>query len=425
MQVAQLTEALTPLKHCTTIAVAVSGGSDSMALVHLMHQWAKEHNKKIIALTVNHQLRPESTQEATQVHQWLAASGIEHHILLWQHKEKPESNIQEQARQARYHLMTEWCKQHNITHLVTAHHLNDQAETFLIRLLRGSGVDGLAAIPQENTYNGVTLFRPLLNTTHKALLDYLAEHNINWLEDPSNQNPRYTRTQIRSFLSSPNALTDDAELLSKRLSDTAAHMQRTRNYLEQQTEEAFRQCVQIDNFGNATVNIPSFATLHEEIGLRLLALLLCNVSGNPLKPRFAKLYYLYEQLQQPETFSGQTLWGCAITPEGKGRVLFTREFSTLPHTSITPDTPLTWDNRFRCTLTNHNKLPQSGLEIRPIGSTSYKKYLENAPQPIKNTKKVLINALPALFHLETLLAAPHISYYKEDWLQQSFTIETL
>jgi tRNA(Ile)-lysidine synthase len=127
------------------LAVAVSGGPDSLALVLLAEKWARQRGGQAWALTVDHGLRPESAAEARRVAFWLAARSIAHQILVWT-GDKPASGIQEAARDARYRLLAEWCRTHGCLHLVAAHHREDQVETHLIRRRAGSGPDGLAGM---------------------------------------------------------------------------------------------------------------------------------------------------------------------------------------------------------------------------------------------------------------------------------------
>ena len=129
------------------VAVAVSGGADSMALCLLAQGWAKAQGVRLFALTVDHGLRADAAAEARQVGQWLSGHDIEHHVLG--HEDPPpRANIQAWARELRYRLMEDWCAQHGVPLLLVAHHLEDQAETLLLRLARGSGVDGLAAMAE-------------------------------------------------------------------------------------------------------------------------------------------------------------------------------------------------------------------------------------------------------------------------------------
>ena len=140
------------------VAVAVSGGADSMALALLLNE---QTNSKLIAITVDHGLREESAREAKQVKKWLEKYDIEHHILKWE-GDKKNSNIQFEARTARYQLMCDFCKKNDIQLLLVAHNLQDNAETLLMRIMRGSGVDGLSAIADATKINNIEVLRPLL-----------------------------------------------------------------------------------------------------------------------------------------------------------------------------------------------------------------------------------------------------------------------
>ena len=165
-------------------AVGVSGGADSLALVYLLKSWSDEHCVRVVALTVNHQLRPEADAEAEYTAQLMKKIGVEHHILQWVGV-KPESGIEEAAREARYGLLQKWCAENGVPLLLIAHNQRDQAETFLMRLQRGSGVDGLAAMQERTMRNGIEILRPLLDIAPEALRAYLREQGVQWVEDPS------------------------------------------------------------------------------------------------------------------------------------------------------------------------------------------------------------------------------------------------
>ncbi len=215
-------------------AVAVSGGSDSLALCLLIDQWLKSKDSKLVAITIDHQLRPESSEEALQVQQLLNHYDIEHVIIPWLGV-KPAGNIQEVARLARYKLLTDYCLQHGIDYLVTGHQQNDQAENFIIRADHGAGIYGLAGIPAITTYNNIKIVRPLLNFTKQELQDYLIERNIKWIEDPSNRNERFARVRVRKFLKNyPQWI--------KKLANISINLARTKeavDYLLNQSIEKF------------------------------------------------------------------------------------------------------------------------------------------------------------------------------------------
>ncbi|MFP3027204.1 MAG: tRNA lysidine(34) synthetase TilS, partial [Wolbachia sp.] len=141
------------------IAVAVSGGVDSIVLLHLMTNWAKKNKLSLpIALTVNHGLRSESQKEADFVISYAKELGAKESFILNWEKQNIKGNIQLQARKARYKLLEEWCKNNNVKCLLVAHHKDDQAETFLLRLERGSGVDGLSSMDYKSFLNGIYIF---------------------------------------------------------------------------------------------------------------------------------------------------------------------------------------------------------------------------------------------------------------------------
>ena len=173
-------------------AVACSGGSDSMALALL----AKDAGADFIALIVDHRLRPESAEEALWVKSQLAARGIAAEILTYTGA-APKSNIEAKAREYRYRLLVGYCKTHGIGALVVAHNADEQAETFLLALVRGSGVRGLSAMDAESEMNGVRVARPLLDITKEELRLYLESKGQKWVEDPSNFDERYMRVKVR------------------------------------------------------------------------------------------------------------------------------------------------------------------------------------------------------------------------------------
>ena len=144
------------------IAVAVSGGADSLCLTFLLHEWASKRKVQIYAFTVDHGLRKESAEEAKYVHQVLTQKGMAHQTLIWKGK-KPTVSVEEKARQARYDLLFDACRKNKIEYLCLAHHQNDQAETFWLRLIRSSGVDGLSAMGECVQRGEITLLRPLLD----------------------------------------------------------------------------------------------------------------------------------------------------------------------------------------------------------------------------------------------------------------------
>lgn len=382
------------------LAVAVSGGSDSMALALLAHDWAKAQNITLTALTVDHHLRAESSAEAQQVQQWLSARGMAHHILEWQFDAPPSANRQAAAREARYSLMAEWCAAQGIHHLLLGHHLDDQAETFLLRLQRGSGVDGLAAMRPTTTRHGLTLLRPLLDVPKAALQHYLHSQKQPWAEDPSNEDRAYNRTAMRELLAQ-NGL--DASTFAA----TAERMARAQDYLQQQTNAAYSACCQLHDDGTIHLHLGHWQALHEEIRLRVLADTVADMNGSIYRPRFSELKSLHDALcaPAPET---RTLAGIRFIPEN-GQVLLLREAAAIAApVTIAPQAQGEWDGRF----TYHCAQNCPAGKLGALGAEGWAQLKAAAPEfaaTIRLPKRVL-HTLPALWHLERPLLVPHIEY---------------
>ncbi|WP_194744597.1 tRNA lysidine(34) synthetase TilS [Thermaurantiacus tibetensis] len=195
------------------LALAVSGGADSLALLVLA---AEAFAGRVAALTVDHGLRPEARAEAEAVARAAAARGVPHAILAI--APPGPSNLQADARAARYAAMADWCRSNGMAALLTAHHLDDQAETLLLRLARGSGLAGLAGIRARAVIAGLPVLRPLLDWPRATLARITREAGLVPADDPSNRDPRFDRTRARALLGSCRWLAP------ARLAASAAHL---------------------------------------------------------------------------------------------------------------------------------------------------------------------------------------------------------
>ena len=209
----------------THVAAAVSGGSDSMALLRLLDQARRTASlfPKITVLTVDHGLREAAAAEAAKVQGWCAALGLPHQTLRWE-GEKPLAGIQARARRARYDLMSAWCRSNDAQALLTAHTMDDQAETVLMRLARTNSPDSLAGIPARGQWAGLPLLRPLLGMRRAALRRLLQAAGQNWIEDPSNEDPRYERVRIRRTLAEDEAQIERLAALAKTSAETVERL---------------------------------------------------------------------------------------------------------------------------------------------------------------------------------------------------------
>lgn len=281
------------------IAIAVSGGADSMALALLMKRWDL---CPIVALTVDHQLRHESKQEAEIVQGLMHAQGIEHHILTWHHPNL-NSGLQNKARKARYQLLSNWCLENKVSTVMTAHHLHDQWETFFMRLSKGSGLTGLCAIrPKVETAFG-QLIRPLLTVSPEQLTETLNRWPHPYIDDPSNTNPRFSRIRWRRILPDLAEEGLTPEILQK----TLVQFQALEDFLDKQVHLANQTCFDEPK----KLNLQEFIILPPEIAIRILKKVIQKIGKAPYSLNYSSLQRLYTKLVN-HGFKGATAGGCYL-----------------------------------------------------------------------------------------------------------------
>ena len=400
--------AVGPFEPCPELAVAVSGGADSLALALLADRWARARSGNIVALTVDHRLRPESAAEAVQVGEWLGTRGIRHEILVWDGP-YPIHDLQAAARVARYRLLGQWCRRANVLHLLTAHHMDDQAETLILRLGRGSGLAGLAGMAPIVEDGHYRLVRPLLTVAAQRLRATLTALDQIWVEDPSNRNPAFARVRVRAQM--PTGLAE-AGLTPKRLAETSRHLARARTVLEQLVERALAAGVSLHPAGFALVDRHPLGQAPEEIGLRALASVIATIGGEEYPPRFDRLERAAEALFGDALGGGRTLGGCRILP-WRGRVLVVRELAAVEGSLSLPEAGGTveWDHRFLIEV----PVPRGpgGLRIAALGVEGAARmrgiveapgtpYLPSSVRP----------SLPALWREGTLISVPHLGWMR-------------
>src|SRR5262245_1392028 len=317
----RLMQAMGPFEARPRLAVAGSGGSDSMALTLLAAGWARRRGGEIVGITVDHGLRPEAAAEARQVGRWLRARGIAHRTLRWRPAATDRhGGLQATARAARYGLLSAWCRRHGVLHLALAHQQEDQAETLLLRLARGSGLDGLAAIAPVAERAGVRLIRPLLPIARARLRATLAEARQPWIDDPSNEDPVYARIRMRRLLPALAAEGLDAA----RLAATAAHLGRARAAIDDAVAELLARAAAIFPAGYVRLDADALKTAPAEVSLRALARCLLPVGGREYIPRLERLERLHARMRSGRLGGGTTLGGCLVVPH-RGAVLICRE----------------------------------------------------------------------------------------------------
>ncbi len=332
------------------VGLAVSGGPDSTALMNLYARWRdKASAPRAIVLTIDHGLRPQSASEAASVADAAQRLGFPCEILRWQGP-KPTTGIQEAARDARRRLLAEAAVTHALDAIVTAHTEDDQAETLLMRLARGSGLDGLAGICERKEFDGVVFLRPLLGLAKARLVATLDASGIAFVSDPSNSNPRFERSRLRS--SAP--ILDDLGLTADSLALSARRLGRARRALEELTDRFAREAVEVSALGVATLDLDRLAGMPDEIAVRLVQRLVAAAGGDDAPASLAKVEELAHWLTGAVS-GGRTLARCEIKiarTDSSRHAIFLREMGRSPpgETLLVPGNTSLWDGRFQVRL---------------------------------------------------------------------------
>ncbi|MFV9929450.1 MAG: tRNA lysidine(34) synthetase TilS [Rickettsia endosymbiont of Haemaphysalis japonica] len=443
------------------ISIAVSGGSDSVALLYLANIWAEKNNIELFVISVDHNLREQSKQETNYIQNISNSLNRKHYSLSFDHQNN-FANLQERAREGRYDLMTNLCLELDILVLLTAHHEDDYVENFCLRLERNSGIFGLSS-SNINWYNNIQIIRPLYNIPKSELVEYLVRHNIKWFEDESNSSDKYRRNVIRQklakgadyirHLSKPayreefkgdterstaayTSVGEEALLREDASTGTASKLPleakfgkmskaaiisqqlKTNKLIENEFKpeliSAIAEAVKIFEYGFAFLDLVKFDKFSNEVKVQIINFLLIIISGQSRAARFYSVEPILKLITQDVNFKN-TIHGCIIK-RIQNELLIYREFGKkLPESKILLDKSVIWDNRF-CIIKNQEtpncfvthlsledyKIIKKQLDLEPLKNLS-----------CKNHNAVLLT-LPIIKILEKVIAIPHISYYDND-----------
>lgn len=333
------------------LAVAVSGGGDSMALLHILTRCFEPGEVALLVATVDHGLRPEAPSEAAFVADFCESLEIPHTTLRWR-RDIATGNLQDQARRARYDLLAEWAKSQHTSTLVLGHTADDQAETVLMRLARASGVTGLAAMPVRRCMQGVTLMRPMLEVQRSDLRDYLTRAEVSWIDDPTNEDQTFDRIKARRALET----LADLGITVHGLTRVAQNMAQARDALDWYSFLAARDTAKV-SAGDLVLDLRRFRTLPEEIARRLLVQAIHWITGSEYPPRRAAMQGFLDAIRQGRS---ATLNGCRAVRQGAS-IWIVREYDAVQSLRSEPDQ--TWDGRWRMRHANLG----DGYEVRALG----------------------------------------------------------
>ncbi|MEJ1158142.1 tRNA lysidine(34) synthetase TilS [Prosthecomicrobium sp. N25] len=399
---AEVDRLLAPFRTARALALAVSGGPDSTALMVLAAGWRDRTPAAppLRVLTVDHALRPASAAEAAAVATRAAALRLPHETLTWAGP-KPAAGLQAAARQARYRLLAEAARRAGCDRLLTAHTLDDQAETVLMALARGSGVYGLAAMPPSRPLGGLALDRPFLDVPKARLVATLEARGETWAEDPSNRDPRFRRAETRRILAALAPLGLDVRALS----ETAARMARAAAAIDATVDALLAGAASLRPGGYVRLDHEAWMAAPAEVRLRALARLIRTVAPGPYPPRLARLEELEQALRAAGDLPGRTLGGARVVGEG-GAVWLFREFGRggAPALDLAPGASALWDGRFDLVLSSEAPEP---VHVAPAPPA----LVRRLRPAIRGPERLALATLPAFFRNGAVAAVPALGHW--------------
>lgn len=371
------------------IGVAVSGGSDSMALLHLVVRACRLQGASVHAVTVDHRLRPEAAEEARFVARVCGTLGVVHDTLVWDHG-AITGNLQDQARRARYALIGAWARARDIGHVLLGHTADDQAETFLMGLAREAGIDGLSGMRRSWEKDGVRWLRPCLDTPRNALRAYLTRQGIGWIEDPSNEDPRFQRIRARRALAALAPLGVSPEGVAR----VARNLARARADLVDLALRAARRMARTEA-GAVLFDKQEWLRAGSDTRRRLLVAALRWVNSVEHAPRAAQIERLESAIRQGRD---AVLAGCRVRVDANSFQV-TREAKAVA--GLETPTDAIWDGRWKLEGPH-----DPTLRVRALGAAGLRRCPDWRAGGLSRAALVVT---PAVWHGDTLIAAPVVT----------------
>ncbi|SNT34132.1 tRNA lysidine(34) synthetase TilS [Tropicimonas sediminicola] len=383
-------KALMPAPLPPRIGVAVSGGGDSMALMHLAAHWAGAAGLHAEVASVDHGLRAAAAEEAAMV-AWAARGlGLLHETLRWRGSEA-QGNLQDAARRARYGLLAAWAARRRLDTVLLGHTRDDNVECLVLGLARGAGLDGLSGMRPAFRRDGARFLRPLLEESRADLRDWLTGRGIDWVEDPSNEDPRFARVRVRQALEllAPLGVTPEA------LARSVENLRSTREGLDALLRAFIRDHCRIAA-GDVLVAPDAFASLPDDLARRFLNAALRWVSGAEYTPRAGKLANVLSD--DGALRAGLTLHGCILRTGGHGLRISREPEAAARAAPVAPGAR--WDGRWMVSGPF-----EPGMEVRCLGPHGI---LQRPDWREARLPRVTCLSGPAVWSGERLVAAPLI-----------------
>ncbi len=393
------------------VALAVSGGRDSMALMHLIYRWKQKFtpNIEVQIVTVNHNMRKASAGECEFVRKASTDYGFTHKILSWEH-EPIVTCIQERARNARYQLILDYIRKVDIDTILTAHTADDNIETFFMRLAKGSGLNGLKSINKIRYENGSQIMRPLLSLSRALITEILTSTNNEWIDDPTNKDTNFERVRVRNNID----LLSKLNISSDNLTKTIQRLDRTHEALSYIADSISRQSVKVSQLGYAEIDFDKLCHYPNEIILRVFAKALTDINGG--KVSLSSLENIYEGIL--ETTKSMTLNGCLIIPQNN-KYIIVRESRGITPIEVNINEQISWDGRFDVQLKSCNR---ANIIIDQMGrSDDLGKMIDGTS--FQKIPKLALKTLPGGFIEDKLVLLPNThNIYYSGYLDVKFKI---
>jgi tRNA(Ile)-lysidine synthase len=396
IDIAALMAPLGPFERRPSIAVAVSGGSDSLGLGLLLAAWVRDRGGQLNVLTVDHGLRADAAAECARVAQiFTAIPNCSAHVLRWR-GEKPEHGLQAAARAARYALLADWCRAHGVLHLAVGHTAEDQAETVAMRQAHGSGPLGLAGMAALRPEAGVRLLRPLLPVSRPAIRDWLRSRGQDWIEDPSNALTKFERVRIRQSLGASEA---------EQLLEQARQAGTERDRSERAAATLLAEIAQVHDTGYVAITLKAFLATKWDVQVAALRQVMLSMGNADYIPDL-------EDILSALASGGRGAWtlgGCQLQVLQDQLCVFREAVAIALPFPVAPGWSGSWDGRFGLRI-DGGLSPATGWTIGPLGEAGLRQAVDRFGIRLKRHAVPLPArlALPALWQGEHLVCQPHL-----------------